>query len=509
MQKFLKFSNAVICIFGLVIFSYLTFHSMRSTWFMVPAPGMEIPLSKNDSVLINILSLVIFVLALNLLSLFFRKKNTKVSDRIYKILLLLSFSFQLVMGMLYVFSADRVPGGDQADIYNGVLSFMSGDYSSLLPENYLGRNPQQLGQVFLIETILSVFKGSDYHLFQALIVLMSAGSVLAIWAVIRELTGNKAMALAGAVLAGFNPVTVYYSAWVYGDIPSIFFMLMASLMLLKYSKRKKFSYLMACTFFAVMGYMVRKNTLIFLLAIFIISLIKGMADKDLKLIIGGVCALVIPMLIFGMIRSGYEKASGIPRCDGTPAASFLYIGISENGGKCGWFYKLPNEYFEAGCDPEKASEVLMEKVKIRFDQMVHSPGYIPAFYGYKILSQWNEPLYQSVFYNHPHDDVHMEKVVSVFDKAVAFHFDKILFVVDRLQFIIFAGMLLYFALSLRKSPDLTVHILAVTIIGGFLFSIIWEAKARYIMPYYMMMFPASIKGYYKLLVMLPGMRKKD
>ncbi len=166
------------------------------------------------------------------------------------------------------------------------------------------------------------------------------------------------------------------------------------------------------------------------------------------------------------------------------------------------------EYYNNDCDTDKTSDVLMEKVRTRFDQMVHEPGYIKAFYSYKIQSQWNEPLYQSAFYNLYHDEVHMEKLVSFVDRFMAYHFDDFLFVVDRLQFIIYAGVLLYFLLSLRKAPDLTWHILAVTIIGGFLFSILWEAKARYNLPYYMLMFPVSMRGYGMFTGLIPGMKKK-
>ena len=42
------------------------------------------------------------------------------------------------------------------------------------------------------------------------------------------------------------------------------------------------------------------------------------------------------------------------------------------------------------------------------------------------------------------------------------------------------------------------HLMVVIIIGGFFFSIIWEAKSRYILPYYLMMFPLATIGYEKL-----------
>ena len=152
----------------------------------------------------------------------------------------------------------------------------------------------------------------------------------------------------------------------------------------------------------------------------------------------------------------------------------------------------------------------MENVRRRVDGMLHEPGYLKVFCGYKILSQWNEPLYQAAYYNLDHDEVHMEKLVSSVDRIMAFHFGEFLFLEDKIQLIIYFGMLLYFMFSLfmGETDDLTHHILAVTIIGGFLFSIIWEAKARYILPYYMLMFPASMEGYRMLLKFIHGIQKK-
>lgn len=508
MQKFLKASNIIICVFGLAIFSYLTFHSMSSTWYMIPASSWEIPVSVRDSLAGNLIVLALFVAVLVFLTFLSKKKDIH-KKTVLNVVLFLSASFQLILGTLHVFGADRVPGGDQASIIGAAESFLNGDYSLLRPENYIGIYPQQLGQVVFIEALLSVFKSADYHLLQFIMVIINTCSVYVIYHLIRELTGSDVLTMIGTLIAGFNPLTVFYTTWVYGDLPSIFLMLSASLMLIRYSRRKKMHYLIFGILFITLGFLVRKNTLIFIIAFFILTIIKGIYSKDKKLIVAGVCAVIIPFLVFKGICMRYEKVSGIPHSTGLPAASFLYIGLSENNGHCGWYSAFPMDYYNNGCDTEKTSEVIMEKVRNRFDGMVHEPGYIKVFYGYKILSQWNEPLYQAAYYNLGHGEVHMEKVVSLVDRVMAYHFDKYVFFEDKIQLIIFAGMFLYFLFSFGKSSDLTWHVLALTIIGGFLFSIIWEAKARYILPYYMLMFPASMRGYHMFLELLSGVRKKD
>ena len=475
---------------------------------MIPASSLEIPVSVPDSFAGNLFVLALFLALLIFLTFLFKKKDFH-KKTVLNIVLFLSLSFQFILGILHVFGADRVPGGDQAAIINAAESFTNGEYSLLLPENYMGIYPQQLGQVVFIRAILTVFKSADYHLLQFILVLINTCSVYVIFRIIKELTESDVLTMIGTLIAGFNPLTVFYTTWVYGDLPSIFFMLSASLMLIRYSRKKKISYLIAGIVFITLGFLVRKNTLIFMIAFFILSVIKGICSKDKKLIIAGVCAVLIPLLVFRGISLKYEKVSGIPHSDGLPTASFLYIGLSENNGHCGWYSAFPMEYYNNGCDTDKTSEVIMEKVKSRFDGMVHEPGYLKVFYRYKILSQWNEPLYQAAYYNLGHGEVHMEKVVSLVDRIMAFHFDKYVLFEDKIQMIIFAGMLFYFMFSIGKKGDLTWHIFAVTIIGGFLFSVIWEAKARYILPYYILMFTASMRGYRMLLDVFRGLREKD
>ena len=63
-------------------------------------------------------------------------------------------------------------------------------------------------------------------------------------------------------------------------------------------------------------------------------------------------------------------------------------------------------------------------------------------------------------------------------------------------------MLCYFVFAVKKDSNILQHMLAVAMIGGFLFSIIWEAKARYIFPYYVMMYPLAAVGYWQALTQI-------
>ena len=88
---------------------------------------------------------------------------------------------------------------------------------------------------------------------------------------------------------------------------------------------------------------------------------------------------------------------------------------------------------------------------------------------------------------------------SFLEKLGTEYFVTLLGICDRLQFILYVGMLCYFIFAVKKDSNILQHMLAVTMIGGFLFSIMWEAKARYIFPYYITMYPLAAIGYWQAI----------
>ena len=72
------------------------------------------------------------------------------------------------------------------------------------------------------------------------------------------------------------------------------------------------------------------------------------------------------------------------------------------------------------------------------------------------------------------------------------------FYMNIYQLVLYLGVLylLISAWNARYTLQFLVGIIAVY--GGFLFSIIWEAKLRYILPYLVIMIPYSVVGLYNL-----------
>ena len=76
--------------------------------------------------------------------------------------------------------------------------------------------------------------------------------------------------------------------------------------------------------------------------------------------------------------------------------------------------------------------------------------------------------------------------------------NKIIFVIMKLYLIfIWLGNLAYL-IAKRKQLTIWNMLLQVAVLGGFIFHFLWEGKALYIMPYYVISFVAGVQGMYML-----------
>ena len=84
---------------------------------------------------------------------------------------------------------------------------------------------------------------------------------------------------------------------------------------------------------------------------------------------------------------------------------------------------------------------------------------------------------------------------------------------NQYQSLIFMGVFLWLIFHFWKKKELEQYVLLITIFGGCLFHMLWEAKGRYILPYFVMMLPMAAVGLAQMSVRLRSfwmgwMRKK-
>lgn len=506
-------ANWVVRLIGSAILFVLVWYALRFTQYMVPMQGYEYPVDTKDSMLQNVLCLGLVLAAFAAGTVLEGHLGERPRRWLERAAAGIAMLWQGVWGFLWITAADRCPKGDQESVFKAAAGYLVGDYHSLGKRGYCEIYPHQLGLASLEELIFRILGKADYYAIQLIFVGMIVGTVYCIYGMLRELSGRMTVVVLGTLLAGSCTAPIFYTCWVYGEVPFVFFALLAAWMLARYGKRGGAGALAGFVAAVTFAMLVRKNALILIVAFCLVGAVRAFARRDKRLVCAMVLAVLIPNLCYSAIFKMYEVRSGYEHAEGLPSNGFVHIGLQETEGRYGWDYLDSNKvYYDNGRNTDRTREAYGEMIEERLEEMRSQPGYLGMFFKGKILSQWNAPLYQSMYFNYVHEEVHYESVTAFLDRLSGDWFSGLLWAADRLQFVIYFGMLFYFLLRVRKDSDPLEHLLAVTIIGGFLFSILWEAKTRYVFPYYMMMFPMAALGYQELvgrLRRMHGAKRKE
>ena len=509
-------ANWTLRITGSLIFLALSYYAMKYTQYIAQYK-YETPVNVLDSRSRNILGLGIAVLIL--VCLFVLEKHLSVKAQTW-MLRIMPAAMSLWIGgcgFWWITMISRTPVGDQAFVYGGASYFIEGKYFFLAKGAYCDMWPHQLGLIALVELLFRIVGTYNYFACQLICVGMAVGIGILGFQLVRQMSEHMAVAAAYCILMFVCLPLIFYTSWVYGDIPSIFFMMLAAFCLLHYAKAGRTGWLAGLVVSVLMAVLVRKNSLIMLVALCLAAGVYAIEKKNKKLILALALSAILPWMAYMGIYKMYQVRSGMEPLGGIPAVSYLAMGMQEEEGKYGWFTEYStNVYRAADSDPKLAAQISWQDVKDRWEIFVVNPSYTWNFYREKVLSQWNQPMYQSMFFSAQHPGNETVPQDSIDAKLHGAYLLKVLAICDRIQFILYVGMLCYYLFAVKKKSNILQHMLAATIIGGFFFSILWEAKARYVFPYYVMMYPLAVIGYWQamrgvaaMIGRLRGRRKED
>lgn len=495
-DNLIDLASWIVKICGGVIFFFLLWYSFRYTHHL-PLNLNEIVQVLPDNVLLNFLLPCIGLLLLGLLRRLEKNFSTKVKFIIANLAVAIASIWVLFAGFQWIYSADRYPITDPLFSYAGASYFMEGNYDFLTKGGYCDVFPHQLGLIFFMELFFRIVGPFQYFRFEILCVFFAFGVVwlgyLILW---RCYASMPAAVIYSCAISCCIPLIIYTS-WVYGDIPCVFFTLLAVGFILCYGNSRKNVWLVGMVLSATLACIVRKNALIVIIAMCLAALVSYFQKKDRKLLIGMLVTIILPLVSYQGIYKMYELRSGIEHSKGLPTVTWIAIGMTENpDGQCGIYVDdFRSIYYECNFDRDLVKEKVVERIRARVEEMKNDPSYAIHFYREKILLQWNDPLYGCFYFNTQYSEGAAPAPDSWAARIVGDLYGYILGFSSQLQAFIYLGVFLYFLLAIRRDSSFFQHILAITLIGGFLFSILWEAKVRYIFSYYPLMFPVAIAGY--------------
>ena len=140
-------------------------------------------------------------------------------------------------------------------------------------------------------------------------------------------------------------------------------------------------------------------------------------------------------------------------------------------------------------DGEMAIAKARADIGERLSYFSSHPRYTLSFFTKKILSQWNEPSYESLWVSKVKG--HLSPVpnfaTNLYDSNYLLRYLKVF------QLLIFVGFL-FAALKGVGRRDCLFTLIPLIILGGFSYHLIFEAKSQYILIYFIMLIPYAAYG---------------
>ncbi|MBO5283228.1 MAG: glycosyltransferase family 39 protein [Lachnospiraceae bacterium] len=398
----------------------------------------------------------------------------------------------LLMGILlaiWVSVCHIMPVWDQMQVYLDAMDFKAGNFQDMT--GYIYMCPHQYGLTFLYEIFL-VF-GGGYRLLQYLNVLMVMCIVFCAYLIVEELFGDVQASLytvLGNLL--FFPLWIYVN-YVYGELLSMGFSMLGIWLLVHWCRTGKHRYALLSLLALSVAVLARSNALVVLIAVCITMLIHSLRQRSWKALLVALLVLLVPVGSIGAMRFSYELRSGNRIEGGIPASMYIAMGMQRSPGGAGVYNGYNNSVFrgEAGSDEEKANEIAVTYIRERIAEFRNDPAMAREFYKEKIQEQWNEPTFCSLV------------MTATFEQPPAGIVEKLYYgdwqqryrdYMNRYVTVMYLGVILYSIAGLLRKTNILQCLMAIGVIGGFLFSILWEAKSRYVLPYIVLLIPYMALG---------------
>lgn len=484
-----KIATALAALFSLYLFVNAIHYTFNMNLYYYE--GISFMTEGPDSRLKNLIFIALsFVGAFVLCKLLFlgcKDKNSK-----NKRVLIASIASSLIVLAVLVYFVVKTHISvecDQYEVFIRAIDFAKGDLS-WVGDYYFQMYPQQLGLAFF-ESFFLHFT-NDWLIFQILNAVFVAAGVFFICRVSHEAFDNPYVSFVTLLTTLLCFPLYYYVSFVYGDEFMIFASLFIAWALIKYIKTSKKLYAVLMILAAVVMVPIRKNSLVFLIAVSGALLVFSLIKKKWASLILAALVLIIPYLSNEAIVKGYEIRSGYKVENGMPAINWiamgLYPAVNEN---CSvGVYNMYNEitYFNANRDKKVSSQMSRDYINQRLGEFKADKKEAYAFFRFKILEQWAEPTFSSIDSTVGLHKYCWEEVKFSYD----FHtLDTMSRIMNILQSFVYAFAFLFFAVATLRDEENRSIVLTIGFIGGFLFSILWEASGRYAFPYFMLLIPLA------------------
>ncbi len=488
----------------LAVTAFLAYEGVRYSYYSSMNYAESI-FEVKDSTLFHLLFFAVLCAAVTV---FWRvlERMESWQEKLSLAMLVLAGVWIAVIGFCYVGQHPYTPNGDQLRVAAAAAYAMDGNFLMFVNGGYIGMYEQQKGLVFFYEILFRIFGQFRYDIVAKIHVLLSVVTLIAGYGFLKQVSKKAIFRILYCGMMMFCMPFLLYLPYVYGDLPSICFTMILFWALAAYGNtynhadrnhqaggrsywqegRKRYVVIAAVA--AALALLLRMNTWIVLIAVAIGLVLLALEKKTVRPLIAALCILLAAWGSVKTVDAFYEYRSGCESGVGIPAILWIAMGLQETEGNPGVYnYYQQGVFTEQNLDREAASAVGRTYIKERLREMAGNPGYAKHFFLKKAKMQWTEPLFESLYATE-----NFEENVPVPRWAGSLYYGRLHDVVwkaaNYYQSIVYLAV---FALVLGglisqkfRFEDCAAWIPLIAVVGGFLFSILWENQCRYVLPYY-------------------------
>lgn len=513
-KKLHIFSYKFVQIFSLILTALLFISAFIFTCYSTDMESQKV-LTKTDNPFISLLATLLVLLVLA----FFCKLICRNPQKYKRILLFTVFALYLTTVVLFVLFGKTVPGGDSMSVYSMAKSLALGDTSVIHPtDSYLSYYPQQIGLTAYFEGVIRLLQLlpislHEYHIIKCINGLLVCAIILFQYKTVQLLWNNDKADCLYLLFAITNVPLVFYSSFIYSEIPSFAAISIGIYYFLNWLKQNSTHSAVLSLIALALSVLLRKNSLIIIIAILLVIFSRWLLNKKSSLIVYGLLCAFLCLTILPCTEKIYEIRANNTINSGVPAMNYFAMGMQEASRGNGWyngfnFHTYQDSGMDAGLSAQKSKEAILE----RLTYFKENPGYTANFYLGKYLSQWADGTYacrQATLATfggrHP-------IFVSLYEGEYSSY---VITYCNVYQNLLYLGAFLFCLFELLRSKkvpsfddtsddvNLVNYLGLIGVIGGFLFHMIWEANSRYIFLYSLLLLPYAAKGISALIERTP------
>ena len=508
-NKFTFFCTQAATVVVGVLFSLLAFAAFIQTYtFNTGVLGDETLVATDDNIFVNIALLILFFV-IGLLCV--RKHvNLYKINPLYIIVIMIVVTTTLT-GLWNTFT-QLPPVSDSSILVNAAKDAANGNYSSFKEGanpyawdpayygnySYFAFYPFQLGYVFISEIFIRLFgTGAEFFTLKMLNVFAIDMAYLAMVMIINRLCKNTTITNLSAIALTLCFQSVFYSVFTYGTILGLGFATWSIYFVIRYIQDNKIKFLIFSTVLIIFAVLSKYNNMIIAIALVITLILHVINKKRFIALVMAALMIALPFLSQKLVIKMYEARSGASYTTETKQIEYLALGLNE-GANPGWYNETSLDIMKnSRMNQEIADENAKEAISDRFQFFAEDPGYAVTFFIGKILTQFNEPSYESIWISQVRSS--MLSDTSAFEESfyTGGMNQIMMFYFNFYTMIIYLGFAMFLLRAfLRKETSPENIIIPVIVLGAFIYHLLFEAKSQYIYPYFIMMIPFAMAGIY-------------